>query len=83
MIANELKLNPEGDAYDLFSEFQARRDERAYKILGNAAVYVEFLTADGQYSQEVLKAVQIDVLVAPARKATTIKETSDVLKLQR
>lgn len=64
MIANELKLNPEGTAYDLFSEFQARRDERAYTILTHIQVYVETFEAYGEYTPEVVKAVQIDVLVA-------------------
>lgn len=40
MHANELPLNQASDAYDLASEFRARRDERAYALLNNAVAYV-------------------------------------------
>jgi hypothetical protein len=64
MIVNELHLNAAGDAYVLHEEFRARRDERAYQILSNAAAYVIIAHAAGQYPIEVVKAVQIDCAVA-------------------
>ncbi len=64
MISNELKLNPEGDAYVLHTEFRARRDERAYTILQHVSIYAELLYADGQIDADVLGAIQIDVVCA-------------------
>lgn len=64
MNANELQLNANGDAYDLFSDFRARRDERAYTMLNNASVYVVLQHASGHYSVDVVRAVQLDCVAA-------------------
>jgi hypothetical protein len=64
MIANELQLNASGDAYDLFSDWRARRDERAYMMLNNASTYVVLMHAAGHYSIEVVRAVQLDCAVS-------------------
>lgn len=63
MIANELTYTPEGNI-DLFSDWRARRDERAYQLLNNVAAYVIIAHAAGQYPIEVVRAVQLDVMVA-------------------
>ena len=62
--ANALHLNAQGDAYDLFSDFRARRDERAYMMLNNASVYVVLQHAAGHYSVDVVRAVQLDCITA-------------------
>lgn len=64
MSANELQLNAAGDAIDLCSDFRARRDERAYTILQHAVAYVEMAYHAGHIGPDVLKAAQMDVLVA-------------------
>lgn len=57
-------LNKTATGYEAYTEFRARRDEKAYRILNNAAATVLLGHAAGHYTLEVAKAVQIDCMTA-------------------
>jgi len=64
MTSNELQWNADHTAYDLFTDWRARRDERAYTILAHVQTFVETFAAYGKYTPEVVRAVQLDVMAA-------------------